>query len=238
LALPDLSTRLSNTDQLLVRSGMEIGRLLAAMCKDGDTVSGNVPPEQLFLSRLLSVEPQKGVLRLAYSDHKPVNSAVLQSRSLTLRCNHRGALFAFAAATPRHAAHGGAPCIECGLPTAILGMQQRRGKGRVLVPAQAPVQCELRMDMLSFAARVVDVSLDGLGILLTDPAIPICAGTRLQNARIRHPQSTPFLIDLEICYVTRVQLPNGQRASRVGCRVLGERAVLESLIRLFVIDLA
>jgi len=126
LALPDLTTRLSNTDQLLVRSGMEIGRLLAAMCKDGDTVSGNLPPQVLFLSRLLSVEPQKGVLRLAYSDHKPVNSAVLQARSLTLRCNHRGAQFAFAAATPRHAAHGGAPCIECGLPTAILGMQQRR----------------------------------------------------------------------------------------------------------------
>jgi flagellar brake protein len=238
LSLPDLTTRLSTTDQILVRSGIEIARLLGAICHDGDTVSGNVSPQLLFLSRLLSVEPQKGVLRLAYSEHKPANSAVLQARSLTLRCNHRGALFAFAATGPRHAAHKGVPCIECGMPSAILGMQQRRANGRVLVPAQAPVQCELRLDMLSFAARVVDVSLDGLGVMLTDPAIPVCAGTRLQNARIRHPQTTPFLIDLEVRNVTRVTLKNGQRASRVGCRVLGERPVLESLIRLFVIDLA
>lgn len=238
MALPDLTTRLSTTDQLLVRSGIEIARLLGAIAHDGDTVSGNLAPNLLFLSRVLSVDPPRGIFRMAYTDNKPANSAVLQARSVTLRCNHRGALFAFAAAAPRHTAHKDVPCIECAMPSAILGMQQRRANGRVLVPAQAPVQCELRMDMLSFAARVVDVSLDGLGVLLTDPSIPLCAGTRLQNARIRHPQTTPFLVDLEVRHVTRVQLPNGQRASRVGCRVLGERPVLESLIRLFVIDLA
>jgi len=175
---------------------------------------------------------------LAYSDHKAANSAALAARSLTLRCNHRSAQFAFAGDQPRQTAHAGQPCIQCGLPTAILGMQQRRGLARVQVPAQAPVRCDLRMGLQAFASRVVDVSLDGIGALISDPTIPLCAGTLLERSRIWHPQVEPFYVDLEVRHVTRATLANGQRVSRVGCKVLGSREVLEDLIRLFIIDLA
>jgi c-di-GMP-binding flagellar brake protein YcgR len=117
-------------------------------------------------------------------------------------------------------------------------MQQRRAQSRVNVPAEAPVNCDVRMGLQSFPARVTDVSLDGIGMLVTDPTIPLGAGTRLERARIRHPQCEPFFIDFEVRYVSRINLPNGERASRVGCMVVSPRAVLEELIRLFVIDLA
>lgn len=234
---PDITTRLATTGQILVRSGIEIGRLLDAMLQDGDAVTANLPQQQLFLSQLLYVEPVRGFLMLIYADHKPANSAALAARSLTLRCNHRGAQFAFTANGPRQAAHAGRPCIQCGLPSAILGMQ-RRGNARVLVPAEAPVVCDLRMGLQAFAARVADVSLDGVCMLVSDPAIPLCEGTRLERARIRHPQSEPFEVDLEVRHVSRMVLPNGERASRIGCNVVGSREMLENLIRLFVIDLA
>jgi len=175
---------------------------------------------------------------LSYSDHKAANTAALAAQSLTLRCNHRGAQFAFAGDKPRQTAYAGQPCIQFGLPTAILGMQQRRGLARVQVPAQAPVRCDLRMGLQAFASRVVDVSLDGIGVLISDPTIPLCAGSRLESARIWHPQVEPFHVDLEVCSVTRATLANGQRVSRIGCKVLGSREVLEELIRLFIIDLA
>jgi c-di-GMP-binding flagellar brake protein YcgR len=234
---PDITSRLSTTGQLLVRSGIEIGRLLDSMAQDRDAVTAQVPPQLLFLSQLLYVEPVRGYMMLSYCDHKPANSAVLSARSLTFRCNHRGAQFAFTGEGPRQAAHKGEPCIQCVLPTAILGMQ-RRTSGRVQVPAQAPVTCDLRMGLISFPGKVVDVSLDGLGTLLTDPTIPLCAGTRLENARIRHPEREPFYVDFDVRHVTRVTLPNGERASRIGCQVVGSREVLEELIRLFIIDLA
>jgi c-di-GMP-binding flagellar brake protein YcgR len=234
---PDITSRLSTTGQLLVRSGIEIGRLLDAMAHDRSAVTAQVPPQLLFLSQLLYVEPVRGYMMLSYSDHKPANSAALSARSLTFRCNHRGAQFAFTGEGPRQAAHKGEPCIQCVLPTAILGTQ-RRTSGRVQVPAQAPVTCDLRMGLISFPGKVVDVSLDGIGTLLTDPTIPLCAGTRLENARIRHPEREPFYVDFDVRYVTRVTLPNGERASRVGCQVVGSREVLEELIRLFIIDLA
>ena len=234
----NIASRLANTGQLLVRSGIEIGRLLGSMLEDGDTVTASVPPQLMLLSKLVRVEPANGTILLAYSDHKPANTAALAARSLVLRCNHRGAQFAFAGDKPRHTLHAGHPCIQCGMPTAMLGMQQRRNLGRIQVPAQAMVRCDLRMGLQVFASRLVDVSLDGIGALITDPTIPICEGTRLERARIRHAQSDPFLVDLEVRHVTRITLPNGKPVSRVGCRVLSSRESLEDLIRLFIIDLA
>lgn len=234
---PDITTRLATTGQLLVRSGIEIGRLLDSMLEDRDAVTASLPQQVLFLSQLLYVEPVRGFMLLQFSDHKAANTAALAARSLTLRCNHRGAQFAFIGSGPRQAVHRGQACIQTGLPTQVLGVQ-RRAQVRVNIPAQAPVGCDVRMGLQKFAARVADVSHDGFCMLITDPTIPLCAGTRLERARIRHPQVEPFEVDLEVRNVARITLPNGERATRVGCQVVGERATLEELIRLFIIDLA
>ena len=236
---PDISTRLATTGRLLVRSGIEIGRILESMREDGDAVTATLPPQLMLLSKLIRVEPANGTMLLAYSDNKTANVAALAARSLTLRCNHRGAQFAFAGDRPRYIADAGQPCIQCELPTTVLGMQQqRRGVARIRMPVEATVRCDLRVDQRAFGSRVIDVSLDGHCTLVTDPTIPLRAGTRLESARIRHAEGEPLLVDLEVSHATRTTLPNGKPASRVGCKVLGSRENLEELIRLFIVDLA
>jgi c-di-GMP-binding flagellar brake protein YcgR len=234
---PDITSRLTVTGQLLVRSGIEIGRLLDAMLEERATLAADLPSQVMFLSHLLEVEPVKGYLRLAYGDYKAANGAALAVPRLTLRCNHRGAQFAFTAEAPQAVIRDGQPCIQCGMPSVMLAIQQRRNASRVAVPLEAPIDCDLRMGPQSFVARVVDVSLDGIGTLVSDPTIPLCAGTRIERARIRHPQHPPIEVDLEIRHVTRVRLPNGEQASRVGCKIVSSPAALEELIRLFIIDL-
>jgi len=234
---PDITQRLGATGQLLVRSEIEIGRVLISMLEDRDTVMADLRAELMFLSQLVFVEPVKRYMRLSYSEHKTANSAVLAEPKLTLRCSHRGVQFAFSGASPHAAVHSGQPCIECPLPAVMVAMQQRRAVTRNAVPAQAPISCEVRMGVLAFDARVVDVSLDGIGTLVSDPTIPLCAGTRLEHARIKHPQHEPIEVDLEVRHVTRIKLPNGELASRVGCKVVSSPANLEELIRLFIIDL-
>ena len=235
---PNIASRLATTGRLLVRSGIEIGRILDSMLEDGDTMTASLPPELMLLSKLIRVEPANGSMLLAYSDNKRANVAALAARSLVLRCNHRGAQFAFEGDKPRYAADAGQPCIQCELPTTVLGMQQRRGLPRIQVPAEATVRCDLRVGQQVFASRLIDVSLDGICALITDPMIPLCAGTRLESARVRHAEAESFLVDLEVRHATRITLPNGKLVSRVGCKVLGSREVLEELIRLFIIDLA
>ena len=234
---PDITSRLSISGSLLDRSGMEIGRVLDSMREDRATLTANLSSEMMFLSQLLEVEPVKGYMRLAYSSHKPANAAALAAARLTLSCQHRGAQYAFAGATPRHVIHAGKPQIQCEMPTVVLAMQQRRSSKRLNVPAQAPIDCDVRMGPLSFAARVVDISLQGIGTLVSDPTLPVCPGTRLERARIRHPQHPPIEVDLEVRHVTRVTLADGRRASRIGCRIVGSPQQLEELIRLFIVDL-
>lgn len=233
----DLTTRLATTGQLLVRSGIEIDRILSAIAEDGDTVSASLPSKVLFLSKLVYVEPVKQYVLLEYSDHKPANSAVLAAPLVTLRCNHRGAQIAFSCAAPRQAVHAQQPAIQAGVPTQLIALQHRRAVTRVQAPAQANVQCQLRMGMLSFDARLLDVSLDGMGFLLTDDSIPLCEGTRLERARIRHPEREPLTVDIEVRHVARISVADGRRATRIGCRIVAAPEALEELIRLFIIDL-
>ena len=72
---------------------------------------------------------------------------------------------------------------------------------------------------------------------LSGPALPLCAGTRLERARIRHPLHEPIEVDLEVRYVTHMKQPNGERATRIGCKILSSPENLEELVRLFIIDL-
>jgi c-di-GMP-binding flagellar brake protein YcgR len=234
---PDITSRLSISGSLLVRSGIEIGRTLESMREDGATLAADLSSDMMFLSQLVEVEPVKGYMRLAYSNHKPANAAALAAPRITLRCQHRGAQYAFAGATPRHVMVSGKPAIQCEMPTVLIAQQQRRSAKRLSVPTQAPIDCDVRMGPLSFEVRVIDISLGGIGTLVSDPTLPVCAGTRLERARIRHPQHPPIEVDLEVRHVTRVTLPDGKRAARIGCQIVSSPQQLEELIRLFIVDL-
>lgn len=236
--MSDIATRLgtTTTGQLLVRSGIEIERCLSAMAQDGTPVTAKLP-DMVFLSRLLSCDPLERSVLVAYSDHKPANSAVLSSKSVTMLCNHRGAQYAFVCKQPRHGVHAGRPAIRVAAPPIMLAMQPRCGRVSGKLPGEVDVDCELRMGVISFEAKLVDMSLDGKAFLLGAPAIPLCAGTKLQSAKIDAGGREPIVVDLDIDQVIQAVLPDGRRATRIGCRVLADRERMDRLSRLFVIDL-
>lgn len=235
--MADICARLSNTGRVLVRSGIEIERLIASMIHDGDTVTASLPEDHLFLSRLLWVDADQQEVLAAPSDHRPANRAVLASSSVTLKCNHRGAQFAFSCDKPQQTRHLGEPAIRMTTPRIVLAAQPRHEWPRAKVPSEPDVRCELRVGLISFAARLVDVGLDGKAFIVSDPALPLCDGTRLNGARVRNHDGEAMMVDLEIDKVVQTVLPDGRAASRIGCRILAERAKLERMIRLFIVDL-
>ena len=234
----DIAGRIADAGQLLVRSGIEIERILGEIVAERATVSATLPAKRLFVSRLVSVNPPEQRMYLSYSDLTESNKALLAEKSVVLKCNHRGARYAFSGRSPRAAVHGEDPAIQLAVPTQVVAIGHRFTPRPARVPpAEAPIECQLRMGVLAFDARLVDVSLDGRGFLVHDDAIPLCAGTRVTAARIRHPQREPLEVDLEIAHVTPVVLADGKRATKIGCRILCSPDTLEELIRLFVIDL-
>jgi hypothetical protein len=235
--MPDLATRLSNTGRLLVRSGIEIERILSSMVEDGDAVTATLPNRMMFLSHVVSVEASEQQVMLACSDHKPANTALLAAPSVAFRCNHRGAQFAFACTKPRHSVHSGKPVIRMTAPPIVLAAQPRQFPARPQLPTVVDVRCDLRMGLQSFGAKLIDVGLDGKAFIIGDPAIPICDGTELKGARLRPSERESLTVDLEVDRVVQAILPDGKRATRIGCRIMTGREELEKIIRLFIVDL-
>jgi len=228
---------LATTTRLLVRSGIEIGHTLEAMLADGDPLTAEVQlGEKLFLSRILSVDPEGRTFVVACSASREANFALLTAASTTFTCNHRGAHYGFIAGAPREAEQGGAVAIRFAFPLAVYA-HQRREQSRIEAPPRVPLRCEIAWGPLSFDAEVVDISLDGFGAIIYEAGIYLAPGTRLERARIIHPQRAPVVVDLDVRHACRVQLRDGTPAIRAGCRFLGAPQDLNDLIRLFVTDL-
>lgn len=237
LTMSDIATRLGTTTsgQLLVRSGIEIERILQSLVDGGATVTAKLP-DVIFVSRLIASDPAQRCILLAYSDHKPANSAVLAQRTVVLVANHNGAQFALSCTGPRHAMHAGQPAVRLAMPEIVLAMQHGHRRVRPRMPSAMDMRCELRMGMISFSAKLVDMSLDGKAFLLGEPEIPLCAGTRLKGVRIRYGDNEPLVVDVEVDQVILAVLPDGKRATRIGGRIAAEREKIDKLTRFFVID--
>jgi hypothetical protein len=235
--MSDLATRVAITGQLLVRSGIEIDRILNSMVDDHAAVSASVPGQTMFLSRLVHVDPVKQRVLLAYSDYKEANSALLKLSSVNFRSHHRWAQLAFSCGRPRAASHAGQAVIKMDSPTMVLALQHNKAVVRGQVPKAAPdLRCQLPIGTVSLEARLVDMSLDGRAFLLGDPAIPVCAGTWLRGARITPQGAEPVVVDMEVKHVMPTILPDGERATRIGCRIVGSDQAMDQLVGRFIID--
>lgn len=235
----DITTRLVTTGQLLIRSAMEIDLILTSMVEDHAAVTADLKEQLIFLSKLVSIDSIKRRVLLAYSDYKAANNALLKSVSATLRCNHRGAQFGFTAAKPRLASFGSRPAIEIDWPDMVLALQGNKKPVRTPIPKQPPdLRCRLPMGALWLEARLVDMSLDGRAFLLGEAAIPVCAGTWLCGARITPMGGEPIVVAIEVKQVIPTVLPDGERATRIACRIVAPSERIEQLTRTFIIDFA
>jgi len=189
----------------------------------------------LFLSRLLRVDVQNQAIVFACSELRSANHALLACASVTFSCNHRGVHYEFVAAHPNEIDLGGAPAIQLSFPTALMALH-RRAQVRYLLPPRVPLRCVIDWSPMSFEARVVDISREGIGAILYDPGVRLEVGTRLSRARIEHPERS-VLVGLEVRHARRITLPDARPAVRAGCRLIGARHDLDDLISLFVTDL-
>lgn len=235
--MTSIAERVATTGQLLVRSGIEIDRILTAIVQDHATVSANLPSQIIFLSRLLEADPVKQRVILAHSDYKVANAALLAASSVTLKCHHRWAHFAFSCTRPRPVTHAGQAAVEMESPTMMLALQHHRSVARGQVTKEAPdLRCQLPMGTISLEARLVDMSLDGHAFLLGDRAIPVCAGTWVRGARITPQGAGPLLVDIDVKHVIPTILPDGERATRIGCRIVAPELAMEKLVASFVVN--
>lgn len=221
---------------VLYRSEIEIARILQALCREQTmayTLLYSSGAEQLFISRILSVEPGEGTFHADYSIEKPFNNRVLQSRALKFKASYRNARVAFIGRRPAGSSVDGMPAIRFELPRTLLHYQ--REYSRLHIPAHAPLHCLVAAGEGSpEQMHVVDVSQDGMGCVVQLGAGGIQKGMVLKDCLVPLPGDRSLKVDLIVRYTRRITLKNGTVATRIGVRFMQRPDEIAELVGRFV----
>jgi hypothetical protein len=128
--------------------------------------------------------------------------------------------------------HQGKPAIRFKFPHVLADRQRREHDRASVAEADSAGMPRRRGGVLSFKGGLVDISVGGLGFLIYHPSITLEPGTVLKGCRIGQDES-PLILDLEVRFSEMIELADGTRAERSGCRVVvGPETLKEFVERL------
>lgn len=216
------------------RTRAEICRILQFLVSDDCPVFAEIGNKQVFESRILSIEPDADSFIVAYSANKSANSVLFGLQSLEFTAKpHKGHLV-FQVANPIDTQFDGKPAIQFTLPQTVV-IDHRREQVRVPVPEDASLRCIAdEGGIISFEARITDISLAGMGMLLYGADILLEAGTILKGCRIIAPGGKTIVADLEVHNTKTVSSPDGTPVNRAGVRFAQKPEGIEVLVDRFV----
>lgn len=231
----DLSKTAQHTSpgNVLYHSRVEICRILQFLVSDSCPVSAEIWNNQLFVSHILSVDPGAGYLVVAYSANKSANSVLFGLPSLEFTANPHEGQLVFRVSNPTSIQFDSQPAIQFALPQSVI-LNHRREQPRIPVPEDVSLRCIAdEGGIISFEARITDISLDGMGGLLYSSDIALEAGTILKGCRIIIPGGKAIIADLEVRYTKMITLPDGTSINRAGVRFVQKPEGIEALIDMF-----
>lgn len=217
----------------LYRSRAEICRILQFLAGDRCPVSVEIGDNRQFVSHILSVDSDAGHFFIAYCANKSANSVLFGLPLLEFTADHQGAYLVFQVSNPKDAQFDGQPAIQFTLPQSVT-LYRRRKQPRIPVPEDVSLRCVAdEGGVISFEARITDISLGGMGGLLYSPDITLEIGTVLKGCRIIVPGGEAIIADLEVRYTKIITLPDGTPIHRAGVRFLQKPKGIEALIDMF-----
>lgn len=227
----------SHTTGVLFRSHIEITRILRQLAQDHAVLSAEVgEPGQLFLTRLLEVDPGGEFFIVAYTEERGANTSLLEQGSVVFQASDKRGRIEFAAASASETLFDGEPAVRFAVPQALV-RSQRREHPRFKVPSDASLRCIADSSGVApFEARIVDVSRGGIGDMIYDPGVILAPGTVLRECKIMISGSEPIVADLEVRYSVSIVQPDGSLARRSGVKFLGEPKGIDALLNRFVIE--
>lgn len=227
----------SRATGVLFRSRIEITRILSRLARDRAVLSAQVGDAgQLFLTRLLHVDPSGEFFVLAYSEERRANIALLQQAAVVFRASDKRGRIEFVASAPSETVFDGSPAVRFEVPQALVRSQHRQHP-RFKVSSDASLRCIADgAGYAPFEARIVDISRGGIGGMIYDPGVRLAPGSVLRGCKIIIAGSKPIVADLEVRYTDSIVQPDGSLARRSGVKFLGEPKGLGALLDKFVIE--
>ena len=225
-------------ENLLFRSHLEICRIMQHLAQEHSPVTAEIGNGHVFKSFILSADAGSGHFVVAYCIHKPINSMLLDSPSVEFTAtDHQSLHYTFEAAGPEEIQYEKQPAIQFVMPVTLL-LHNRREHPRIPAPADVSLRCVAdEGGFMPFESHVTDISHEGLGCLIYDPAINLEAGSILHGNRVVLPNGNAVVADLELRYVTTNTLADGSVVNRAGFRFVQKPGEIKDLIAYFIQDL-
>lgn len=237
MSTPTATEKKTASGNVLFRSRIEICRFLDVLAHDRCSLSAQVLNRHPFASHLLAVDAVTEHFIVAYSQHKTINSMVLDSPSVEFTANHIDQHYTFTGTTPEETRFEDQPAIQFVLPKTLL-LHNRREHPRIPIPENMSLRCVAdESGFIPFESHITDISHDGLGCLVYDPDIILEKGNVLKGCRIILPNGDAVVVDLELRYATPTTLPDGTQANRAGLHFVQTPDAIKKLIDHFIQDL-
>lgn len=231
-------SRIAGTSQALVRSRIEIVRILHAIAADQAPLTAYFEAdEQLFISRIRRVDSERMYIVMDYSRDKAANAAALTADAVVFSSSHDGVGIEFVGNSPSETTFDSTPALRFAMPEALL-VHQRRAHRRMRSVPGVPLRCIADTHgIIPFEAEIMDISIGGMGAVVYDRDICLEPGTVLGGCKIVHPNGSMVELDIEVCYTVPFALADGSPVHRAGCRFIGNNEGLETLLKVFILDL-
>lgn len=227
----------ASPENVLYLSRMEICRILQELSENGSSIIAEIGTGWTFVSHILLVDSRMDIFVISYCANKLLNSEVLELPALTFTASYQDAHLVFEASCPVETQFDGHPAIQFAVPKALT-YYRRREYSRIRIPAEISLRCIADAGgFIPFESRIVDISQDGLGILIYDCDIKLEPETILKGCRIIIPGGKAIVADVIVRHVTRIQLQDGTQASRAGLRFIQKSDEIAELVNLFIQNL-
>lgn len=215
-------------------SRTEVARILQLLANESIPVSAKIGAHHTFISHIREVDAVTGHFAVAYGANKAINALLFTQQEVEFSAGHRQGHLIFCATHPADTLLDGKPAIQFTLPQTI-SFYHRREHPRITIPEDRSLRCIAdEGGIISFEARITDVSRDGMGGLLYAGDIELQPGMVLKGSRIVLPEgSAPVIADLEVRHITTLPLASGHALHRAGVRFLQRPPGFEELIERF-----
>ena len=207
----------ANTPSHQLRSLSQIAPVLEALAARRQLVTAELPGGE-FSAHIVHADPSGQFIVVTAAADEPTNAAFLACARTTFVSSPDDWHIEFVGADPSEIMRNGIPAIRLRYPE-VLTVQQRRQNERLDAMRTLSLRCIADADGIApFEARIKDISLDGISVLLHPPDVILEPGTLLVGNRIEIPGAGAVTVDLEVRYSEVVTLEDGSRARCSGFR--------------------
>ena len=224
----------------ITHSRADIIRILELLNSRREAITANFSGGDIvFQSRLRHVDPTGASIVIERAEKETANSALLAQLRCVFFAAPEGWHIEFIATQPQEISYEGRPAIGLAFPEVLVNLY-RRAHARAAVPSAMQFHCPADAGgVLSVRATIVDLSVGGAGLLVYSPQITLEPGTVLKGCRVELKGEPPIVVDLEVRYSESqfLQLPDGSRAKRSGCRFINPPMELRRIAERLAIDL-